>query len=373
MYSEMIGPTIHPGIELYQKQNYSAAESELEAATRTRPTWAEGWRYLGFCQYGLGKAKLAAVTLERAIAMEPNHAEGHYGLGLVRAAQNKTDEALACFEDSLRLNSGHAAAKHALICGLIFRGQKRIEDRDFERGEKDLDRAIKLDRSNPAPVLALAKYFLAYNQEGRAAKVVSDGLASIADDAELNALGTQLNVKAKAAAVVAQQQAQTRQVVQQSQEVPCPSCKQPIMPWAVTCPHCMTQLKARPTSFDHLKGGPSTTWQEVTYYVVSALWLLDGCRPLLVALLFSKSAILTGFVPILVAVGAVKVAIALGLLFRVEWLQFLAKIFCIIDILLSGYGVILSMALSQWGGFAINLISLVLTCLLLYLISFMDG
>ena len=34
-------------------------------------------------------------------------------------------------------------------------------------------------------------------------------------------------------------------------------------PGTVQCPHCMFQIKARPTSFDHLKGGPSTTWQEV--------------------------------------------------------------------------------------------------------------
>jgi hypothetical protein len=236
-----------------------------------------------------------------------------------------------------------------------------------------LERASKLDRKSPAPVLALAKYFIAFNQEARAARVIENALASIANDPDINALAQQLNVKASASAIAQQQQAQTRQAVQQSQEVPCPVCKRMIMPWAVTCPFCMTQLKARPTSFDHLKGGPTTTWQEVTYYVISSLWVLDGLRPLLVALLLSKTGIMVGLVPFFVTVGVVKVCVAVGLLFRVEWLQFIAKIFCIIDILLGGWGVMSAMMLGRVGDLAINGISFVLTCMMLYLIGYMDG
>ncbi len=343
------------------------------SATASSPGWAEGWRYLGFTQYGLGKHDLAAVSLERAIALEPDNAETRYGLGLVRAAQQQTDAAIACFEEALRLMSTHVAAKAALVGGLVYRGQQRIAANEFEHGEADLERAIKLDRKAPAPVIALAKYFIAFNQEGRAARVLENALASIANDPDINDLAQQLNVKASASAVAAQQQAQTRQAVQQSQEVPCPVCKRMIMPWAVQCPYCMTQLKARPTSFDHLKGGPSTTWQEVTYYVISSLWVLDGLRPLLVALLISKVPLLSGWVPIFVFFGLVKVCIAVGLLFRVEWLQFLAKIFCYVDILLSGYGVMLAFGLAQPFGVVYNGISLILTAMLLYLIGFMDG
>lgn len=340
---------LRAGIQLYMNQDYVGAEAQLADAVKVRPDWAEGWSYLGFSQYMQQKFTEAAASLEKAVMMKQEDPEARFGLGLVWAAMKRVDAAIACWNETLRINPAHADAKKSLVGALVYRAQTYFADKDYDRGENDLERAIKIDRTVPQPVIVLANHFIEQNMTARAQKTVKDALAYIPNHGDILALAHKLNVSAdKDAQSVAHDQ-QARQQVQKSQEVPCPACKRPIMEWAAICPHCNTQIKALPSQFaGRMDAMPKVIWQDVAYYIVAALLTGQAAIPLIISMAEKgASGAFTGLAGIGNAINVIIALLGVGCLFKMDTVMYITKILCYID----GFFLILALFMTFFAGF----------------------
>ncbi|HVT14076.1 MAG TPA: tetratricopeptide repeat protein [Fimbriimonadaceae bacterium] len=340
---------LRAGIQLYMNQDYAGAETQLSEAVKIRPDWAEGWSYLGFSLYMQQKLTEAAPCLEKAVMMDQENPEARFGLGLVWAAMKRVDAAIACWNETLRLNPNHADAKRSLVGALIYRAQTYFADKDYDRGEGDLDRAIKIDRTAPQPVVILTNHFIEQNMTARAQKTVKDAIAYMPNDGNVQALAIKLNVQADKDTQVLAQDQQARQQVQRSQEVPCPACKRPVMEWAAICPHCNTQIKALPSQFaGRMDALPKVVWQDIAYYVVAALLTLQAVIPLVITMATKgPDQLFTGFAGVANVVNLVTALLGIGLLFKVDLIMYITKILCYIN----GFFLILGTFLAFFAGF----------------------
>lgn len=369
------GQDSRAGIQLYLSQDYAGAEAQLSEAVRARPDWSEGWSYLGFSQYMQQKFTEAAASLERAVMMDQENPEARFGLGLVWAAMKRVDAAIACWNETLRINPGHVDAKRSLIGALIFRAQAYITDKDYDRAESDLERAIKIDRTNSAAVVLLANHFVDQNMTARAEKTVKEALAYIPNDGNVQALALKLNVQADKDAQVAAQDKQARQQILKSQEILCPACKRPIMEWAAICPHCNTQIKALPSTFAGRQAAVAgVTWQDVLYYILSAIWVINGTILVVIALMSGNIGhAFSGFQGFLNSILVGMALVGVGLLFKMDAAMFIAKILCYLGLVLF----VPNLAMLFFGGLyllaAIYALPVGIMCFMIYLLNYMGA
>jgi tetratricopeptide (TPR) repeat protein len=364
------------GIQLYLNQDYAGAVAQLSDALKVRPDWAEGWSYLGYAQYMQQRFTEAGASLEKAVMMDQESAEARFGLGLVWAAMKRVDAAIACWNETLRIKPGHADAKRSLIGALIYRAQAYLADKDYDHAESDLERAIKVDRTAAAPVVLLANHFIDQNMTVRAEKTIREALAYVPNDGQIQALALKLNVQAAdKGAQAAAQDMQARQQVMKSQEVPCPACKRPIMEWAAICPHCSTQIKALPSTFAGRQAAVAgITWQDVVYYVLSSIWVLNGTAILILAIAtggIAKS--FEGFTGFVTSIYLLMALVGVGLLFKMDTAMYIAKILCYIVLVLGlPYFILLFLAGGYIGAF-IGLLAVTTVCMMIYLLNYMGA
>lgn len=369
------GQDLRAGITTYLNRDYPAAETQLIEAVRTRPDWAEGWSYLGFAQYMQKKYPEASASLERAVMIDSENAEARYGLGLVHAAMQRVDAAIACWDETVRVKPDHADAKRSLIGGLIYRAQQEIAAKDYDHAEHDLDRAIKVDRAQPQAAIALANHFIEQNMTARAQKVVGEAVSRMPDDPQLAALAAKLGVRPDHdLQVLAQQQVARRQVMK-SQEVPCPACKRPVMEWAAICPHCNTQIKAMPSQFAGRQDATKAyAWQDVMYYIVVSLWMLNSLAPvLLVGFTKGWDVAFSGLSLAFNGINLACAAIALGLYFLNDFCMTIAKILCYIDLFFGAIGLVTSFFIGAYLLAAMNLAGLAIAGFMVYLLNYMGA
>lgn len=374
------------GIQLYLQQDYAGAESALAEALRMQPTWAEGWSYLGYAQYMQQKHTEAAASLEKAVMLDQENAEARFGLGLVWAAVKRVDSAIACWDETLRLKPGHSDAKRSLVGGLLFRAQNCIAEKDYDRAEQDMERAIKIDRTAPQAYVALANHFIAQGMTARAQKTVAEAIGYLPEDQHIQALAAKLNVTADKNSQLAAQDIQSRQQVQKSQEVPCPNCKRPVMEWAAICPHCNMQIKAMPSMFATRQAETASfQWQDVMYYVMTTIWILFGVLPLVivgVALMVADRQLqqqgmmranLTGLAILPLFFGGAKLLLGIGLYFQNELCMTIAKWLCIAAIVLNGLEIMLHGATGNVIGLIIDVVAIGIDGFMIYLLNYMGA
>src|SRR6266545_6987923 len=68
------------GIELLEKQQLEPAITELLAATRLKPRFADAYKALGVAQARKGYLKAAIIAFRKAIAIDPGNYEAQLGL-----------------------------------------------------------------------------------------------------------------------------------------------------------------------------------------------------------------------------------------------------------------------------------------------------
>jgi tetratricopeptide (TPR) repeat protein len=364
---------LRDGIQLYLAQDYAGAESKLSEAVKLRPDWAEGWSYLGFSQYMQQKFTEAGASLEKAVMMDLENPEARFGLGLVWAALKRVDAAIACWNECLRIKPGHVDAKRSLVGALLYRAQGYIVEKDYDHAEADMDRAIKIDRTAPEAVVALANHFIAQGMIPRAEKTVKEALGYLPNDAHVQALSIKLNVQADKNTHVVAQDVQAKQQVQKSQEIPCPNCKRPIMEWAAICPHCNMQIKAIPSLFATRNAAtPAYQWQDVMYFIVVVLWTIVGAAPfLIIGLALGFGTAFSGVEAFPMTMAIATIALGVGMLFQNDFCMTFAKWLAIIDILWS-----ILMAMPHYYGkmpimFVIDILSIGLNGFLIYLLNYM--
>jgi tetratricopeptide (TPR) repeat protein len=368
--------------DLYAKQEYLAAAEEYRRLTHGQPGNTVLMKQLGLALTLGQQVDEGVKTLQTAAAMQPADPEIRYAHGYALGMAGRFDEAIDELDAALNLQPNHIPARQGLIYCLLTSGQA-IAQVNPVLGEQRLDRAYKLDPRNPHVAAANLDFMSKGNQKGKAVNFIKDldsqakGQSPLKDmierlesDPEFGPHLRQASMAQRAAAPAVAPQGPGGSMKQ----VPCPSCRQPIMDYAAICPHCNARLRATGT-FAGRDTGPAYEWQEIAYTIIALIWCaLTGFQTYVTVMLCLNSKDgFSGPFAFLFIVAAAQFAVGLGLLFRQEWIAFIAKIVCYITLFTSAYGIMINFGLGRILGGLIDLTTLAVAGFLVYLINYVMG
>jgi len=367
--------------ELYAKQDYAAAADEYPRLVEAQPNSTAAMKSLGLALVLSKKVDEGIQICKTAAAMQPANAELRYAYGYALGAANRFGEAIPELDASLSLQPNHVPARQGLIYCLLNHGQALTQG-DPVSAEQNLDRAHKLDAKNPHITSVLLDFYVKAGQRGKAVKLIQsldnsmkdqpplkDQLTALENDPEYQRHLRQVSVAQQAAGPSIGAAPPPASTLKQ---VPCPNCKQPIMDYAAICPHCNFRIRATGT-FAGRDTGPKYEWQEIAYTVMSIIYVALAVYDLIGILPTVQKENFQGPMTFLFIVFGVRLLIGLGLLFRQEWIAFIAKICCYITLLVSSYMFMLAMGFGSWIGMGLQALDLAIAGFMVYLINYVIG
>lgn len=358
--------------ELFAQHSYSEANELYRQVVVSDPNAHGAQRSLALSLAASKEFDAAIEACTKAIQHQPADGDVRYALGYAYAGSGRYEEAIKELDGVLYLLPNHVQAKQMLIYSLLQRGKRDLES-DPLAAERDLDRARKLDPKNVEATATLLNAMVTSRQVGKAVALFSQlddttkGHPLVAplvetmesDPAFQNAI-KQVQVRQQAAPV-----AQPQKSTQTLDHVPCPNCKMHIMSYAAICPHCNFKIRDFGT-FAGRDTGPDVIWQEVAYTIVSVIWTLFAGWQMFQALQI-KDADLRTFMAV---IQAANLCVGLGLVFRQEWIMFIAKILCYLNLLSGAYWTMVGFGLGQPVVGAFALLQLGLSGFMVYLINY---
>lgn len=134
--------------QAYEQTNYPLeAEREIKRALEINAKTPRANFFLGYVilQHG-GSSRLteAAAAFEKELALSPNDFNANFFAGVIASTENNHAKAIGLFQKAVQLN-----AKSAEV--FLFLGQSQIETGDLTAAEKNLRRAVEIDKVNPKP------------------------------------------------------------------------------------------------------------------------------------------------------------------------------------------------------------------------------
>lgn len=367
--------------ELYANKEYAAAAQEYRKLVDAQPHATSGLKSLGLALVLSNQIEEGIQVCKTAAAMQPADAELRYAYGYALGAANRFDEAITELDAALNLQPNHVPARQGLIYCLLNSGQA-LADSDPHGAENRLDRAHKLDSKNPHIANTLLNFYVKGGQKGKAVKLVqaldetSKSQSPLKET--LEALKTQPEFATSLRVAEVASSAAPKAVVappagaQALKQVPCPNCKQPIMDYAAICPHCNFRIRATGT-FANRDTGPAYEWQEIAYTIMSLIWIGLAATQGIFAFLAFKKVGIEGIGTFFLVMYGARTLVGLGLLFRQEWIAFIAKILCYITLFTCGYGVMIDLGLKQYLAAGIDALSIAVAGFMVYLINYVMG
>lgn len=132
------------GIVLQSMGEVAGAEAAFVKVTQLEPGWANTFVALGAAYQAGGKYKEAIETYRRAIELDSKQARAYAGLGLARVMKGDKD-GIKDIERAMQIDP--ASALPHLNLGIVLSQSKSKKDR--ARAEESLNKAIKMNSSNP--------------------------------------------------------------------------------------------------------------------------------------------------------------------------------------------------------------------------------
>lgn len=155
-------------------------------------------------------------------------------------------------------------------------------------------------------------------------------------------------------------------------QVPCPACKLPIMDYAAICPHCNVKIRAVGT-FANMDTGPKVEWQEVAYTIMSSIIIGLSALGVFLTLPAAQKGGFQDFSTVAFVASCFQGLIGLGLLFRQEWIGYIAKIFLFLRVALNLPFFAVYLMAGRWIGAGSALIELAVAGFMIYLINYVIG
>lgn len=360
---------------LYSSGEYEPAAQAFRDVIAHDPTNGLAWKGLGLCLIQLGDKTGAVEACQKAAQLQIGNAECRYAYGYALGAEGRYGEAIQELDASLVLQPNHLPAKQALIYAIVQHGEK-LQDEDPRLAENYLDRALKLDGRNPNVVAPYLNHLLKTGQKGKAAGALYHIDEEVKKDPKVAAVIEKMHADTAFHAVIhqAEMSKPAHAVVKAPaavaapaaiQTIPCPNCRQPIADYAAICPHCDFRLRATGT-FAGRDTGPAYEWQEIALTIISVLWIANAGYMVYAAMQMEFAMIRDIFL----TVAIVNAALGIGMLFRVEWIMTIAKIFAYLNLLQAGWGIMLHGGLGHWGDAAAAFFQLTMAGFLIYLIGY---
>ncbi|MDI9634740.1 tetratricopeptide repeat protein [Kamptonema cortianum] len=335
------------------------------ALANDQENW-KGWRALGDAELAAGNFQVACEAYKKATVIRFDDADSQYGYGLALQKMGDHGHAIPPFEEAIAHDPNHHAAKEALAVSLLARVDEMERIGNLLAVEQYLEKAYKIHPENEGVRDKLVTY---YNQTGQAGKAnairgvvetapspETAGSVSSGDDVLLAAeryyeepepvatTAPQAQIPPSSAThdpLLSTAPGHTpppaQASIQQTQMLPCPACKQLMPSIARICVHCSARVD--PIQGIRIGADPGTmalSPGEKVYKVVSWLRLAYGLLLIAAAALVLLAPAPTAQGPDAVSaesikilgmtlgiVGTVNTLFALGLLFEIDWAQFL--------------------------------------------------
>lgn len=374
--SSGISDPIAMGQASLQSGNFAEAISNFEEALRANPNNTTVKKNLAIAYVSSQNFDGALPHAQAAAALLPQDPETRYVLGFIFATTNRFEQAIPELDACLAFNPNHIPARQALIHSLIGDANTKLSE-DWRVPEALLDRARKLDRENVMPVLGLLKLYYEGQQKQKVIALMDELSPGLKANQEMVKWADKLKADPSYAtslrhAAVAQQVAGPAKPIAapQQKQIPCPMCKRPIMEWAAICPHCGHQNRAVGQFAGRAQNIPKATWQEGAYLVIAILWTLSAVWSFVSVFALGMEDLSSPFSKFFITLAGANVLVGFGLIFKVEWVMFLAKILCYINILSYLPNAFILLGLGKMVPGLLNLVGLGLTCFMIYLINY---
>jgi len=353
--------------------DFTAAAEKYRVTLAGDPVNASAWRGLGISLIQTGAMEEALEACQKAASLQPGNADCRYAHGYALGALKRYAEAIPELDAALTLQPNHGPARQVLVFALTQHGQALAES-DPRLAESHFERAMKIDHRNPNAIAIYLEHLRKTNQKGKAATAIGhldDGLKSdpnikpildkMHEDPAFHTVLQQAaiskdNVVAKAAV-----QAPAQSSINY---VPCPNCRQQIADYAAICPHCNFQNRAV-GSFQGRDTGPRYEWQEVAYTIVSVIWILNAGWNI-----FAATQMGAPLMDWFLTLGIANAAIGLGMLFKMDMVMTIAKIFCYVNLMFGSIYLLIGLMEGRIGPIAANLFTVSIAGFMIYLINY---
>ncbi len=167
------------GMLLTDTKAPAAAVIRLEESLKEFPKSSRIWFALGIAHFTDHKSEKAIQALEKALAIDPKFAPALAYLGLIHREQGRSVEAVECYDRALAIDKKLPVVHYLAADALL-----RETTPDSKKVEAHLRRAIELDPSFAAPVLALGKLYVRENRLDEAINFLERAVALQPNQAE---------------------------------------------------------------------------------------------------------------------------------------------------------------------------------------------
>jgi tetratricopeptide (TPR) repeat protein len=363
--------------DLYAKQDYLGAAEEYRKLAAQHPNNAVVLKQLGlaltmgkFVDDGIGHLKQAAL-------LQPTDPEIRYSHGYALGNAGRFDEAIEELDAALNLQPNHIAARQGVIYCLLTSGQEIFQVNPVP-GEQRLARASKLDAQNPHVAAAYLEALVKTKQVGKAVAYIKDIDDVVRKQSPLRELLDSLEsdkdfaLHLKHSAVATKPDPLPYTQSRTIQQVSCPACKKPVMSYVTTCPHCGLHIR-QSVGFTTRRSTSSGEWQDLAFTLTAIAWLVLAGLEFWVAYPMSQKAKMGNMYSVQIVACIFQAFFGLGLLFRQEWLSYLAKVYGYVSV---GAALIFATMFISAGKSlpaALYGVHIVVTCFLMYLATQVVG
>jgi tetratricopeptide (TPR) repeat protein len=325
--------------ELFANLDYLGAAEEYRRLLTGYPNNSLVMKQLGL-SLTMGQLVNEGVPiLKDAAALQPADPEIRYAYGYALGVANQFDDAINELDAALNLQPNHVAARQGLIFCLLTSGQA-ISQVDPLLGEQRLSRAYKLDSRNPHVIAAYMDALAKAEQVGKVVNLAKEvdprlkGQSPLAETLARFVEDPKYAVHFKHSAYDVRSNQPTRPdgaMIGSIRQVRCPACKQMIVDYAAICPQCGLRIRAT-GNFAAKSEGSGIEWQEIAFTVTALAWLAVSLLGLWAAYPAAQKAQFGNMSSAQMVASGFQAVLALGLLFRQDWLAYIAKVFCIVSI-----------------------------------------
>lgn len=161
------------GVSYYKQGQYDKAAKEFEPIVKDQPNYEFGHRILGFCYLKLKRYDKAVASLREAIKLRDDSYESYRALALAYFNQGSFQQALPTLDKAERL----AKTPREKYDVFSTRGAAAFNVANYSRAASDLEKAVNIQRGNPADILQLGISYYRLGQYDKAGEFLRQAAA----------------------------------------------------------------------------------------------------------------------------------------------------------------------------------------------------
>jgi len=161
------------GLSYYKQKQYQRAIEEFEKIVQQIPDYESGHRILGDCYLQTREYDKAVESFREALRLKNENYVSYYGLALAYFNSQRFGEALETLDEGEK----YARSPRDRYQLYKTRGSTQYNLERFDRAISDLEKAISIQRGNPAELVQLGIAYFRTGRYSKAAQVLEQAVA----------------------------------------------------------------------------------------------------------------------------------------------------------------------------------------------------